>query len=46
MEVFGSFGFMFGVAAFIMASYSISEIVQLKKEVKQLRRRLREPTGA
>jgi hypothetical protein len=39
MESFGIFGFIFGMVGFVMASHSLTQLSQLKKEVDELRNR-------
>ena len=40
MEVFGLFGFIFAVVAFMMAGFAVAESSQLRKEVQALSKRL------
>lgn len=40
MEVFGTFGFILGVVALMMAGFALSDSSQLRKEIAELRKRL------
>lgn len=42
MEAFGTFGFILGVVAFMMAGFALSDSSQLRKEIAELRKRLQE----
>ena len=43
MEVFGMFGFTFGMIAFVMAASLQTEVKKLMKEVDELKQKLPHP---
>jgi hypothetical protein len=42
MEVYGIFGFILGIVAFMMSGFAVAETSQLRKEIQKLRERLAE----